>query len=471
MKILNTCKVGMALTAAAFLGLATSQRADAISFSLTDLGTLGGNSTYARDINNLGQVVGNSSTADGQSRAFLWDKNSGMTNLGTLPSKDNYCSGNSYNPCYSSSSSDAYAINDLGQVIGTSATEYRGGYAAWLFELYNASYEQHSFFWDNSSGMISLVPTGGYYNYTPVIGINNLGQVIGTGYEFGSRYFFFWEKNTSIIRLQWNCYYLGCNSANAINNSGQVVGSILRTESGTLRPYPFLWEKNTGMVYLGTLGVNYGSANAINDLGQVVGSSTTADGQNRAFLWEKNSGMINLGTLGGYYDSYGYPIDYSSATAINDYGQVVGSSTTADGQNRAFFWDNSNGMIDLGSLGGNSSDAKAINNLGQVIGYSTTANGQNRPFFWDKSSGMSDLNDLVSPAGWIINTIAGINNAGQIVGNGLYNGQYRAFVLTPNTSKSVPEPSSALAFLALGAVGAGSLAKRQRQQQEASSRN
>ena len=418
MKILNTCKVGMALTAAAFLGLATSQRADAISFSLTDLGTLGGNSTYARDINNLGQVVGNSSTADGQSRAFLWDKNSGMTNLGTLPSKDNYCSGNSYNPCYSSSSSDAYAINDLGQVIGTSATEYRGGYAAWLFELYNASYEQHSFFWDNSSGMISLVPTGGYYNYTPVIGINNLGQVIGTGYEFGSRYFFFWEKNTSIIRLQWNCYYLGCNSANAINNSGQVVGSILRTESGTLRPYPFLWEKNTGMVYLGTLGVNYGSANAINDLGQ-----------------------------------------------------VVGSSTTADGQNRAFFWDNSNGMIDLGSLGGNSSDAKAINNLGQVIGYSTTANGQNRPFFWDKSSGMSDLNDLVSPAGWIINTIAGINNAGQIVGNGLYNGQYRAFVLTPNTSKSVPEPSSALAFLALGAVGAGSLAKRQRQQQEASSRN
>jgi probable HAF family extracellular repeat protein len=80
MKILNACKVGMALTAAAFLGLATSQPADAITFSLTDIGTLGGdyNQSYATDINEYGQVVGSSNTADGQGRAFLWEKSSGM---------------------------------------------------------------------------------------------------------------------------------------------------------------------------------------------------------------------------------------------------------------------------------------------------------------------------------------------------------------------------------------------------------
>jgi len=89
---------------------------------------------------------------------------------------------------------------------------------------------------------------------------------------------------------------------------------------------------------------------------------------------------------------------------------------------------------------------------------------------WEKSSGISDLNDLVWAPGWTVNGVVGINNAGQILGVGSYNGQNRAFVLTPNTSKSVPEPSSALAFLALGAVGAGA-AFRQRQQQEASSRN
>jgi len=127
-------------------------------------------------------------------------------------------------------------------------------------------------------------------------------------------------------------------------------------------------------------------------------------------------------------------------------------------------------MIDLGTLGGNSSYVRAINDYGQVIGDSNTADGQGRAFFWDKTSGISDLNNLVSAPDWILYEASDINNAGQIVGRGVYNGQTRAFLLTPNTSKSVPEPSSALAFLALGAVGAGA-AKRQRQQQEASSRN
>jgi probable HAF family extracellular repeat protein len=149
---------------------------------------------------------------------------------------------------------------------------------------------------------------------------------------------------------------------------------------------------------------------------------------------------------------------------------VIGSSNTADGQERAFLWEKSSGMSDLGSLGGNNSYARAINNYGQVIGNSYTADGQPRPFFWDKTSGISDLNNLVSAPGWILYDALDINNAGQIVGNGSYNGQARAFLLTPNTSKSVPEPSSALAFLALGAVGAGA-AKRQRLQHEASSRN
>jgi probable HAF family extracellular repeat protein len=181
----------------------------------------------------------------------------------------------------------------------------------------------------------------------------------------------------------------------------------------------------------------------------------------RDSFWEKSSGMSDLGTLGS---------DYSFARAINDYGQVVGSSTTADEQSRAFLWEKSSGMSDLGTLGGNDSDATAINNLGQVIGY-YTADWQSRPFFWDKTSGMSDLNDLISDLGWTVNGVVGINNAGQIVGYGSYNGQGRAFLLTPNISKSVPEPSSALAFLALGGVGAGSLAKRQRLQQDASSCN
>jgi hypothetical protein len=41
------------------------------------------------------------------------------------------------------------------------------------------------------------------------------------------------------------------------------------------------------------------------------------------------------------------------------------------------------------------------------------------------------LLDPVGDAGWTIGSLSAINNAGQIVGTGLHNGQTRAFILTP----------------------------------------
>jgi hypothetical protein len=57
-----------------------------------------------------------------------------------------------------------------------------------------------------------------------------------------------------------------------------------------------------------------------------------------------------------------------------------------------------------------------------------------------------------------------INNQGQIVGEGLLDGQgvVKAFLLTPisQTPESVPEPTCTLGLLTLGVLGAGSLLKR-----------
>ena len=51
--------------------------------TMTDLGTLGGNLSWAYSINNNNQIVGYSTTAIGNNRPFLYD-NGSMINLGTL---------------------------------------------------------------------------------------------------------------------------------------------------------------------------------------------------------------------------------------------------------------------------------------------------------------------------------------------------------------------------------------------------
>ena len=92
---------------------------------------------------------------------------------------------------------------------------------------------------------------------------------------------------------------------------------------------------------LGTLGGSFSTASAVNSAGLVVGGSVRADDAFHAFAWTSSGGMINLGTLGG---------TFSTAVAVNGQGQVVGtSSLDGDLVQHAFLWTAAGGMIDLGT--------------------------------------------------------------------------------------------------------------------------
>jgi probable HAF family extracellular repeat protein len=122
--------------------------------------------------------------------------------------------------------------------------------------------------------------------------------------------------------------------------------------------------------------------------------------------------------------------------AISDFGHVAGTvSYPASGKTpattRGFIW--SNGVkTDLGLLpGGTFSNARSINKHGQVVGYADVKTSGNtwRAFVWDPSSGMHDLNSVAGPnevtaasLGWVLHTARAINDAGQIVGDGVLNG-------------------------------------------------
>lgn len=69
------------------------------------------------------------------------------------------------------------------------------------------------------------------------------------------------------------------------------------------------------MLDLGVLpGGSVSFANGLNDFGQVVGYSDSAQSIGEAFLWMLDGGMLNLGTLLGGMWSY--------AAAVNEFGQV-----------------------------------------------------------------------------------------------------------------------------------------------------
>ena len=124
-----------------------------------DLGTLGGTESRALAVNGPGQIAGVSSTtqtaADGNPlyHAFFWDRGK-MTDLGTLPGDRQ---------------SGANALNARGEVVGSSgecACLWRGGKA---YDL-NA-----------------LLPVGSGWVLQGAAGINNRGQIVGTGLHGGKK--------------------------------------------------------------------------------------------------------------------------------------------------------------------------------------------------------------------------------------------------------------------------------------------
>ena len=281
-------------------------------------------------------------------------------------------------------------------------------------------------------------------NATLGLALNAARQVVGwsTIAVFGLDHqrAFVWQ-NGVMSELQTLPNYLD-SQANGINTSGQVVGDTWHpiVGSGTRA---LLWRGGVAQD-LGTLGGLASTAKAINDGGQIVGSSFLADHTTaHAFVWQ-NGAMKDLGALGKG--------TFSVASAINGAGEIVGVSTFAGPgqlQDRHAFVYRGGVMTDLGVPGPNlvESAASGINQSGTIVGNSGALAYVNQAGVW------TDLNTLVPQHSGITLTSANaINDAGQIVATGTRDtsrlGRY-AFLLTPVAGSPVPPAPHGLAATAV----------------------
>jgi probable HAF family extracellular repeat protein len=201
-------------------------------------------------------------------------------------------------------------------------------------------------------------------------------------------------------------------SAAALNEGAQVAGTsylaeLVEYNVGCVpkhRPChvhperPFLWSAGA-ITNLGSLGGLFAEATGINNLGDVVGNSYLASGCCDAFLVHAG----HMSALGSF-----------KAAVVNDSDVVAGSeSVPGEGHTDAILY--SAGKIsDLGLLpgeGGIFTVPTGINDAGEVVGDGDTRESLERAWVYRKGK-MTDLGTLGGPQA----AASAINSTGEIVG-------------------------------------------------------
>jgi probable HAF family extracellular repeat protein len=276
------------------------------TYTLTDLGTLGGNCSFASGINNTGQVTGSSDLVASTScspsmsphHAFLYSPGppSTMMDLQTFGK--------------SGLNSGGIGINDVGQVTGSSDTDANGDAHAFLYPVNGVMQDV---------GTLGGLVSAGY-------SINSAGQITGSSAIVGGaphegEHAFLYAVNGAMYDLNAvapNGTIL--QSGNGINAAGQITG-ILEQLVNNFDADALLYTPPSIAIGLQSClsgpnppgSIGYG----INSVGQVTGFNCAGHA-----VRYSNGAVIDLGTLGG---------PTSAGYAINAAGQVVGYSSLSSG--------------------------------------------------------------------------------------------------------------------------------------------
>jgi probable HAF family extracellular repeat protein len=210
---------------------------------VTPLPTFGGLGSKAYAINNLGDIVGWADDPEDRARAFLYADGI-LTDLGDLGGEQSW----------------AFGSNDAGQVVGRAELEAVPP---------SGAYPRRAFLYSEGTMTQLLDVQATAYD------INDLGQVVGEAPSIGG---FLWEDDA--VTNLWPLY-----EARAINDLGRVVGAggDYGYESA------FIWEDGVARDLNDPIPPDSGwarleRARDINEAGQIVGWGTLDNGDSHGFL-------------------------------------------------------------------------------------------------------------------------------------------------------------------------------------------
>jgi hypothetical protein len=279
---------------AASLGISltcTPARAD---YMFTVISVPGSQDTTATGINNNGDIVGEYYSGNA-SDASIYLLSGG--NFSTLPVPIPYAT------------ADEVGINDSGQIVGSTAAPV-------------------GFLYSNGSTTTILPPQASYGAPQPFAtanAINNAGVVVGQIGQgvYGGDGYYYSAGSYTIVTAPGD----GTVNITGINNLGQMVGIADLNNQGSDVAVLYSGGTFTTISIPGAFAVYpYG----INDLGQIVGQYISNTLGYCGFL--DSGGVIT--TFG--FDGTSNVCGFTSADAINDTGDIVGTFSNLDNQREGF---------------------------------------------------------------------------------------------------------------------------------------
>jgi uncharacterized membrane protein len=320
---MNRWSVSALVSSVLFLSSSPGVAQVKVTYTLTQIGTNNSTtSTFVTGLNDEGDL-GLTVSSGNDTNVYLWRRGQ-TTNIGGLAASPAFVEGG--------------GLNDLIQVVGSTASPTTGDFAAFVWQsghatelpspanstavfasdinllgevagqAYDENFIAHAVMWDH--GKVTILADLPGSQFTQPVGINLAGEVVGTSYD----------ENDSPTGLLWRkgvlTNELSGAEPNGLNDLGQIVGF----SAGS----PFIWEGSMVKV-LPLIGTGAeGSAQSINDWGQIVGSETTALGVTEAVIWQGSGASVsNLNTLVSRTDPLKPYVTLAEGSFINNLGQIV----------------------------------------------------------------------------------------------------------------------------------------------------